>query len=90
MQSTQHGKSDHLVRLIWWRSRKRRRVGNPLPDPLMWPSVIEVPDRGLEETVELFLLPDQEMIQAFSPHASQKAFVIWHWLVASGTAFEAL
>jgi len=49
-----------------------------------------VPNRGLEETVELLLLQDQEMIQASSPDASQKAFVIWHWLVASGTAFEAL
>ena len=40
----------------------------------MWPSLIGVHDRGLEETVELFLLQDQEMIQAFSPDASQKAF----------------
>jgi hypothetical protein len=40
----------------------------------MWPRLMVVPDRGLEETVELFLMQDQEMIQAFSPHASQKAF----------------
>ena len=40
----------------------------------MCPSLIVVPDVGLEETVELFLLQDQEMIQAFSSHASQKAF----------------
>jgi hypothetical protein len=90
MQSTQHRKRDYLVRLIWWRSRKRRWVRNPLPDPLMWSSLVVVHDRGLEETVELFLMQDQEMIQAFSPDASQKAFVIWHWLVAYGTAFEAL
>jgi hypothetical protein len=43
-------------------------------DPLMWPSLIVVPDIGLEETVEMFLVQDQEMIQAFSPHASQKEF----------------
>jgi len=67
MQSTQHGNGDHLVRLIWWRSREYRRDRNPLPDPLMWPSLIVVPDIGLEETVELFLMQDQEMIQAFSP-----------------------
>jgi len=90
MQSTQHGNGDHLIRLMWWRSRKRWRVRNPLPDPLMWPSLIIVHDIGLEETVEMFLMQDQEMIQAFPPHASQKAFVIWHWLVASGRAFEAL
>jgi hypothetical protein len=40
----------------------------------MWPSLIVVHDTGLEETVELFLMQDQEMIQAFSSHASQKAF----------------
>ena len=33
----------------------------------MWPSLMVVPDIGLEETVELFLMQDQEMIQAFSP-----------------------
>src|SRR6266567_3277029 len=63
----EHGNGDHLVRLIWWRSREHRRVRNPLPDPLMWPSLIVVPDIGLEETVELFLMQDQEMIQACSP-----------------------
>ena len=40
----------------------------------MWPSLIVVPDIGLEEAVELFLLQDQEMIQAFSSHAPQEAF----------------
>src|SRR2546423_14782810 len=40
----------------------------------MRPSLIVVPDIGLEETVELLLPQDQEMIQAFSPDASQKAF----------------
>jgi hypothetical protein len=90
MQSTQHGHGDHLVRLMWWRSRKRRRVRNPLPDPLMWPSLIVVPDRDLGEAVELFLLQDQEMIQACSPDASQKAFVIWHWLAEFGMGCEVL
>jgi hypothetical protein len=74
MQTTQHGNGDHVVRLIWWRSRKHRRIRNPLPDSLMWPSLIVVYDIGLEETMELFLLQDQEMIQAFWPDASQKAF----------------
>jgi hypothetical protein len=40
MQSTQHGDGDHLVRLMWWRSPKRLRIRDPLPDPLMWPSLI--------------------------------------------------
>ncbi len=37
-------------------------------------SLIEVHHVCLEETIELLLMQDQEMIQAFSPHASQKAF----------------
>jgi hypothetical protein len=40
----------------------------------MWPRLIVVHDIGFEETVELFLVQDQEMIQAFSSDASQKAF----------------
>ncbi len=40
----------------------------------MWPSLIVVHDIGFQETVEVFLLQDQEMIQAFPPHASQKSF----------------
>jgi hypothetical protein len=62
-----------MVRLICWRSREHRRLRNPLSNPLMWPSLIVVPDIDLEETVELFLMQDQEMIQAFSPDTSQKA-----------------
>jgi len=50
MQSTQHANGDHLIRLMWWRSRK------PLPDPLMWPGLIEVQDIGLEKPGELLLM----------------------------------
>ena len=63
---------DHLHRLIWWMNRKRLRIRQRIPDPLMWPSLIVVHDIGLEETVELLLLQDQEMIQTFLPDASQK------------------
>jgi hypothetical protein len=35
---------------------------------------MKVEDIGIEKSVELPLMEDQEMIQAFSPHASQKAF----------------
>src|SRR5437764_1616161 len=37
-------------------------------------SLMKVQDRSMEKPVELPLLEDQEMIQAFSPHASQKTF----------------
>jgi hypothetical protein len=68
----------------------RLQIRKPLPDPLMWPRLIVVHNIGFEETVELFLLQDQEMIQAFSPDASKKSVRRRHLLVASGTAFEAL
>ena len=74
VQSPQHRNGEYLMRLGRWRSRKRQRLRNPLPKPLMRSSLIEVDDIGLEEAVELLLMQDQEMIQAFSSHASQKAF----------------
>jgi len=40
----------------------------------MWSGLIEVQDIALEKPVKLLLVHDQEMIQAFSPHTSQKAF----------------
>jgi hypothetical protein len=43
----------------------------------MWSRLIEVHHRGLEETVELLLLEDQEVIKACSPYAAQQALVNW-------------
>ena len=45
-----------------------------LVNSLMRSSVIEVPHVCFEETVELLFMKDEEVIQAFSPHAPQKAF----------------
>jgi hypothetical protein len=56
----------------------------------MWSGLIEVHYICVEETVELLLMEDQEVIKAFSPDAAQKALVIWHLLVEPDTAFEAL
>jgi hypothetical protein len=50
------------------------RLWKLLLDTLVWSGLVEVQDIGLEEAVELFLVQDQEMIQAFSPHAPSKAF----------------
>jgi hypothetical protein len=55
----------------------------------MGSSLIEIDDIRLEETVELLLLEDQEVIQAFSSHASQKSSKR-RSLAGSGTEFEAL
>jgi hypothetical protein len=52
--------------------------------------LIEVHHRCVEETVELLLMQDQEVIKACSPDAAQTTLVIWHVLVEPDTAFEAL
>jgi hypothetical protein len=74
VQPTRHRNGDHLVRLVGWRSRKCWRVRKPLPDPLMWPSLIEGDHIGLEKPVELLLVEDQKVLKTFSPHAQEKAF----------------
>ena len=78
-----HVLRDHAPGLRLWRSSKRRWSWDELPDPVRWPSLVVGPDRGLEQTAELLLLPYQEMIRASSLEGSHKVFVIWHWLVAS-------
>ena len=50
------------------------RIRDPLLKPLMGSGLIEVESIRLEEAVELLRMEDQIVIQAFSPHASQKAF----------------
>ncbi len=40
----------------------------------MWSGLIKVHYIRLEQTVELLLMEDQEVIKAFSPHAQEKAF----------------
>ena len=45
---------------------------------------------ALPEAVELPLMEDQEMIQAFSPHAAQKTFAESICEGAFGMAFAAL
>src|SRR5207247_8117481 len=40
----------------------------------MWSSLIEVHNVCLEETIKLLFMHNQEVIQAFSPHAPKKAF----------------
>ena len=56
------------------RCRRRWRYWYLLPNPLMRSSLIEVHNICLKETIELLLMQDQEMIQAFSPHTPKKAF----------------
>jgi hypothetical protein len=41
----------------------------------MWSGLIEVHHIGVEETVELLLLADQEVIKACSPYTAQHVLV---------------
>jgi hypothetical protein len=66
------------------------QIRNPLPKPLVGPSLIEIQGIGLEEAMELPLMEDQEMIQTCSPHTSQKTFTNGICEGEFGTAFEAL
>jgi hypothetical protein len=50
------------------------RFGNLLFDPLMWSGSIEVLDIGVEDTVELLLMQDEQMIEAFTSYTPQEAF----------------
>ena len=50
------------------------RIRDPLLKPLMGSGLVEVESIRLQEAVELLRMEDQEVIQAFSPHVSQKAF----------------
>ncbi len=74
VQPTQHGNSTNLAQLIRRRSRKHRRVRNPLSKPLMGASLIKVQGISLEEAIALFLIENEEVIQAFSSHTAQKTF----------------
>lgn len=41
VEPTQYRDGDHSALLLRWRSKKRWRIGNALPKPLMWSSLIE-------------------------------------------------
>ena len=47
---------------------------NLLPDPLMRPGLVEVEHIRVEHPVEVLLMQDEQMIEAFTPHASEKSF----------------
>jgi hypothetical protein len=51
--------------------------------------LIEVHSIGFEKPEEVFLVADQEIIQACSPHASEQAFTDSIGAGAFGTVFEA-
>lgn len=47
---------------------------NPLPDPLVWTCLIEVFDMFLDYRMKLAVVDNEQVIDAFSPHALQESF----------------
>ena len=68
VQSIQDGNGDEpsLPRPGWLGPDPLR---NPLPNPLVWPCAVEVFDVFLDHAVKLPFPDNQEVIEAFSPHA---------------------
>src|SRR5258707_6859187 len=52
-------------------------------DTLMWSCLIEILDVSTQDTMQLLLMEDQQVIQALSPDTAQKAFThcIGSWRV---------
>jgi hypothetical protein len=57
------------------------------PDPLMRSCLVEVRHIRIEDALELPLMQDQQVVQAFLSDASQEALAEWHWLVVHERAF---
>jgi len=68
MESTQDREREDLATCVNWWHWSSLRLWNLLPDPLMRPGSVEVMHRGVEHTMELLLMQDEQMIEALMPH----------------------
>jgi len=59
---------------------------NPLPNPLVWPRLVEIPDVFLDHAMKLPVPDNQQVIEAFSPHAPQEPFAdrVGRWSAVGG------
>jgi len=74
MQPTHDRKSDHLVPCILSGRNRSALFRDLLRHPLMRSCSVEVHDILIQNALELLLLKDQQMVEAFLPHTPQKAF----------------
>ena len=83
MQSTQDWQGEDLASLVIQRNRLPISFWDLLSDSLMWSGLIEVLDIGTQDTMQLLLLQDEQVIEALATHAVQKAFTdsIGPWCV---------
>ena len=74
MQATQDWQGEDLGIISMWRNRPTIPFWNLLPDALMRSGLIEVLDIGTQDTMQLLLLQDEQVIETLAPHTAQKAF----------------
>ena len=74
VESTHDWMSNYLVPNILSGRNRTALFREPLRNPLMRPGSVEVGHIGIEHALELPLLQDQQVIQAFLSHTSQEAF----------------
>ena len=74
VQSTHDRYGNHFASCILRGRNVSVLLGDLLPNPLMGSCLVEVGHIGLEHALELLLLQDQQVIQAFLTNTPQEAF----------------
>src|SRR3989442_1918027 len=74
VESTHDRKSNRPVACVMRGKSGSARFRNLLVNPLMRSCLVEVGDIAIEHALELPLMQDQQMVQAFLPNTPQKAF----------------
>jgi hypothetical protein len=74
VESTHDRKSNRLVACVMRGKSGSARFRNLLVNPLMRSCLVEVGDIAIEHALELPLMQDQQVVQAFLPNTPQKAF----------------
>jgi len=73
VQSRQNWNSNRLGSCLRSGTRCSRGVGDPLLDPLMRSCLVEVDHIAIEHVLELPLMQNQQVIEAFLPHTPQES-----------------
>jgi hypothetical protein len=74
VEPAQERNANERVSGMWRWSRRRWWLGQVLPEALMWSCLIEGGHTLIERTLELLLVEDQQVIQAFATNAAEKPF----------------
>jgi hypothetical protein len=74
VQSTQDWQGEDLASRVIPKNRLPKPFWNLLPDTLMRSGLIEVLDIGTQDTMQLLLLQDEQVIQTLTSHTAEEAF----------------